>query len=177
MDSPKTILKTIKAAKRILIPFHLRPDGDMVGSALACYHFLKGLGKKVALVSTDPIPNTFLFLPGAKRVKVIDPVELDLSKFNLLLLVDNGDPFRFSKAKRVDLPPQLLLINIDHHDSNREFGDLNYVIPDAASTAEILYDLFKFWKVKMTPNIAHCLLTAIYADTFGFLLGKTSADA
>lgn len=177
MDSPKTILKTIKAANRILIPLHLRPDGDMVGSALACYHFLKGLGKKAVLTSADPVLDDFFFLPGAKRIKDADPTNLDLSKFDLILLIDNGDPFRYSQTARVNLPPQLLLINIDHHDSNREFGDLNYVDRNAASTAEILYDLFKFWKVKITPDIAICLLTAIYADTGGFLHSKTSAGS
>ncbi|GMR19139.1 MAG: bifunctional oligoribonuclease/PAP phosphatase NrnA [Patescibacteria group bacterium] len=177
MDSPKTILKTIKAAQRILIPLHLRPDGDMIGSALACYHFLKSLGKKADLVSADPIPSNFFFLPGAKRIKNTDPANLDLAKFDLIFLADNGSPFRYSRAKRIELPSQTLLINIDHHSGNREFGDLNYVDDKAAASTEILYDLFKFWKVKITPSIASCLLTGIYTDTGGFLHGKTSANS
>lgn len=176
MDSPKTILKTIKASKKILIPLHLRPDGDMVGSALACYHFLKSLDKNPVMVSADTFDKTLYFLPAAKRIKIKDPASLELSKFDLIILLDNGDPFRYSKAGRVDLPPQLLLINIDHHDSNRGFGDLNYVNEDAAAAAEILLDLFKMWKIKITPNIANCLLTAIYADTLGFMSIKTSAE-
>ena len=101
---------------------------------------------------------------------------MDLAKFDLIILLDNGDPFRYSKAGRVDLPPQLLLINIDHHDSNREFGDLNYVNENAAATAEILLDLFQAWKVNITPDMANCLLTAIYTDTIGFMSKKTSAE-
>ncbi|NIT03796.1 hypothetical protein GTO10_02590 [Candidatus Saccharibacteria bacterium] len=174
MDSPKTILKTLKAAKIILIPFHRRPDGDMVGSALAVYHFLKSLGKKSILISADPIPENFLFLPGAKRIKMEDPAELDLSDIDVILLLDNGDPFRFTKNGRVDLPPKLLMVNIDHHDSNRGFGDLNYVVPKAASTTEILFDLFKAWRIPIGDKIATCLLTGIYTDTAGFLLPKTS---
>jgi len=175
MDSPKTILKTIKAGKRFLVPMHLRPDGDMIGSALALSQFLKGLGKKVTLVSTDPLPNDLAFLPGAKQVKREDPANMNLDKFDILLLADNGDSRRYSKNRDLNLPPQLLVINIDHHDSNYGFGDLNYVNPKAASTGEIVYELFKRWRVKITKEIADCLLLAIYTDSGGFLTPKTSA--
>lgn len=177
MDSPRTILRTLRTAKKILIPLHLRPDGDAVGSALACHYLLKSFGKRATLISADPIPENYLFLPGAKRIKIIDPARLDLSNFDLILLVDNGDPSRFSRTGKVDLPPHLLLINIDHHSNNRGFGNLNYVVPHATSTAEILYDLFKFWKVKVTPEIADCLLTGIYTDTSGFLHPTTTAGS
>lgn len=176
MDSPRNILRAVKAAKRILIPLHLRPDGDSIGSALACYHFFRDLGKAVTLVSTDPIPAIFLFLPGAKGIKMIDPNDLPLEHFDLVFLTDNAASTRFSKTGKIDLPPNLILINIDHHQSNPGFGDLNYVVADASSTAEIIYDLFRFWKAPLTPAIANCLLTGIYTDTGGFLYPATSAD-
>ncbi|MDP2735959.1 MAG: bifunctional oligoribonuclease/PAP phosphatase NrnA [bacterium] len=177
MDSPETILKTIKAGKRILIPMHLRPDGDMIGSALALNQFLKSLGKSVTITSVDPLPNDLAFPPGSKQVERRDPANMDLGKFDILLLADNGDSRRYSRSQDLNLPSQLLVINIDHHDSNYGFGDLNYVNQKAASTGEIIYELFKKWRVKITPTIADCLLLAIYTDTGGFLNPKTSADS
>ena len=177
MDSPRNILRTIKASKRILIPLHLRPDGDSVGSALACYHLLKGLGKRATVVSADPVPDIFLFLPGAKRIKVADPAGLDLSQFDLIFLTDNASPARFSRKGEIKLPPKTILVNIDHHESNHGFGNLNYVISSAAATAEVLYDLFKNWKINPTPEIANCLLTGIYTDTGGFLYPLTTSES
>ena len=177
MDSPRNILRTVKAAKNILIPLHLRPDGDSIGSALACYHFFRSLDKKATVVSADPVPEFLLFLPGAKRVKVVDAHDLSLEKFDLIFLTDTGGPDRFSHAGKIEIPSQSILVNIDHHKSNRGYGDLNYVVAGAAATAEILYDLFRFWKVRITPEIADCLLTGIYTDTGGFLYSSTTADS
>lgn len=177
MDSPRNILRAVKAAKNILIPLHLRTDGDSVGSALACYHFFRSLNKKATVVSADPVPEFLLFLPGAKRIKVADPGSLPLEQFDLIFLTDTAGPERFSHTGRVKVPSQVILVNIDHHQSNRGFGDLNYVVANAASTAEIIYDLFRFWKVKITPEIANCLLTGIYTDTGGFLYSPTTAES
>lgn len=177
MDSPRTILKTLKTAKRILIPLHVRPDGDSIGCALASYHFLKGLGKKATVVSADSVPENFFFLASARRIKVIDPAALDLSRFDLLLLVDSPNLSRLTYAKELFLPPQLLTIVVDHHVTNQGFGNLNYVNPQAAATAEVLDDLFKLWKVKITPEIATALLVGIYTDTFSFLSPATTAGS
>ena len=177
MDSPRNILRTVKAAQRILIPLHLRPDGDSIGSALACYHFFQDLNKTVTVVSADPVPDIFLFLPGAKKIKIVDPSTLPLERFDLIFLTDNADSSRFSRDGKIEIPPKVILINVDHHQSNPSFGDLNYVVADASSTAEILYDLFRLWKAPLTPEVANCLLAGIYTDTGGFLYPSTTADS
>ena len=173
MDSPRNILRTIKAAKYILVPLHLRPDGDSVGSVLGCYHFPRGLGKKVVLVSADPIPESFEFLTGVKRVRIGDPAKLDLSRFDLLLFLDHAETGRLSRSETFSLPSRMVVVNIDHHVTNANFGDLNYVDPASPSTAEILFDLLRRWKARITPTIADCLLTGIYTDTGGFLYSST----
>lgn len=177
MTSGKVILRTIKAAKKILIPLHVRPDGDVIGAALALAHFLKNLDKKTTVVSTDPIPEAISFLPGVKKIKIADPLALGLRQFDLLLLVDHAELARFTHAKDFNLPPQLPIVNIDHHLTNRKFGDLNYVDPNAPSTCELLYDLFKLWKVEITPDIAACLLTGVYTDTGGFIYPATTSSS
>jgi len=176
VDSPRKIFQTLKTAKKILIPFHLRPDGDMIGSALAIYHLLKDLGKDITLVSTDPIPEIYFFLPSVKRIKNIDPANLNLSKFDLILILDGEASSHFSK-KQLNFPPQTILVNIDHHTNNHGFCDLNYVTPNAAAATEVIYDLIKYWRTKITPEIATCLLLGIYTDTGSFLYPPTSAKS
>ncbi len=149
----------------------------MVGSALAAYHLLKSLGKEVTLASADPIPEVCLFLPAVKKIKIVDPRELPLEKFDLILLADNGSPSRFSNGGKIEIPSKTILINIDHHKSNRNFGDLNYVVPKATATAEVIYDLARMWKLPINAEIATCLLTGLYTDTGGFLYPSTTADS
>lgn len=149
----------------------------MVGSGLACSHFLRGLGKKVTLVSADPIPETFGFLLGTKQVRIGDPAKLDLSRFDLILFLDHAEAGRLSRKEGFSLPSKTIVINIDHHLTNPNFGNLNYIDSTAPSTAEILFDLLRRWKVKITPAIADCLLTGIYTDTGGFLYSSTTPSS
>ncbi|OGC44352.1 hypothetical protein A2V54_03160 [candidate division WWE3 bacterium RBG_19FT_COMBO_53_11] len=177
MDSPRNILRTLKESKRILIPLHLRPDGDSIGSALASYHLFRNMGKKVVVASADPLPEVLLFLPAAKRIKIVDPENLPLENFDLVFLPDISSPNLISSAGKLNFPAQTILVNVDHHKSNRNYGDLNYVIPKASATAEIIYDLARAWKMPIPPEVADCLLTGIYTDTGGFLYPSTTADS
>ena len=171
MDSPRNILRAIKSAKSILVPLHLRPDGDSVGSALGCYHFLRGIGKKVVLVSADPIPESFGFITGVKRVRIGDPSQIDLSRFDLLLFLDHAEAGRLSRREDFSLPSQMIVVNIDHHNSNDYFGKVNWVELTATSTAEILVSLVESLggnKPLWDTEIATALLTGILSDTQSF---------
>ncbi|PIS12174.1 hypothetical protein COT70_02245 [candidate division WWE3 bacterium CG09_land_8_20_14_0_10_47_33] len=177
MDQPQKILKVLKQAKRILIPLHVNVDGDSVGSALALQLLLETWGKKVNVVSVDPVPANLLFLSRAKKIRKIDPADLDLRKYNLLLITDISNLSRLSRKEGFQLSPEIKTINIDHHPSGAEkLIDLKYVDPNASSTAELLFDLMKQWKVKLTPEIAQCLLTGIITDTGCFQYASTTPE-
>ena len=51
--------------------------------------------------------------------------------------------------------PKPFIINIDHHVTNTQFGDINLVEPKATSTTEILYQLFIDMGIVISPEIAH----------------------
>jgi phosphoesterase RecJ-like protein len=177
MNDSEKIRKALKQAKGVLIPLHINTDGDSVGSALALYHLLKRWDKDAEVVSADPLPKNFLFLPGAKEIKEVDPAELDLSQYDLLAALDSGYLSRFTRSKDLKVPPQLVTINIDHHPNNERFGDLKYVVPEAPAVAEILFDLLKEWQVKIGKKIAQCLLTGILADTNSFQNANTRPES
>jgi phosphoesterase RecJ-like protein len=60
------------------------------------------------------------------------------------------------------------LVNIDHHVTNVEFGDVNLVDPGASSTCEMLLRLLDQLDVPLDEVLATCLLVGIVADTRGF---------
>jgi phosphoesterase RecJ-like protein len=61
------------------------------------------------------------------------------------------------------------LINIDHHKSGRNFAHVNWIDPKAVATAEMVYRLARQAGVKISPDIATCLYTAVLTDTGAFM--------
>ncbi|KKQ71485.1 MAG: MgpA protein, phosphoesterase RecJ domain-containing protein [Candidatus Peregrinibacteria bacterium GW2011_GWC2_39_14] len=59
----KQIIDFIKASNKILVMPSAPVDCDSIGSALSLYVVLKKLGKEVTVVSADPVPNVYEFLP------------------------------------------------------------------------------------------------------------------
>ena len=48
--------------------------------------------------------------------------------------------------------PRRYTINVDHHHDNSRFGDVNLVVADASSTAEVLRDVMRELGVELTPG-------------------------
>jgi phosphoesterase RecJ-like protein len=168
-------LDAIKAANSIAIIPHRSPDGDAIGSALALKLAIRQLDKLVAeTVCIDQPPKNTKFLPEADLFKN----DLDISKYDLLVFVDCGG---FYMSKFHEKIPNLFngsikTLNIDHHGSNEFYATLNIVEPTMASTTHILYHLFQKWGIKITTDIATCLLTGLYFDTGSFRHNNTSTD-
>lgn len=168
------IKQKIIAAKRTLLLAHKNPDGDTLGSSLAFYLYLKGLGKKVDIACYDQAPESASFLPGSQDIIQ----EFNDEDYDLVVSFDSADPKLSGFDKK---HPKLFErtgrhINIDHHKSNLMFGDINLVQTDCASTTQILYYLFKEFKAIFTREISTLLLTGLYTDTGSFMHQNTTPD-
>jgi len=69
------------------------------------------------------------------------------------------------------------LINIDHHATNTRFGTVNWVVDDAGSASELVYELLRAANRPFTPLIASLLYAGIQSDTLGFSLPTTRSSA
>lgn len=167
-------LQAINSAEQVLIITHVNPDGDAVGSSLGLKLGLEALGKSVQLVCHDQIPTPFLFLPSVESFKQ----DFLLGDFDLVIIVDCGDIRRTGFGDRLKdfAAIKNKVINIDHHRKNdlHKIAAINFVDFSASSTSEIIFSLFKALKIKITANIATCLLTGIYSDTGGFRHSNTT---
>ena len=170
MSTLDEILKEIKIAKDIVILTHNNPDGDAIGSSLAVYSALKNAGKNVEVIIPE-LPRLFNFLPGAEDIKKEGSKEsydlaisLDCATLKLL----NGWSNYFDDAK--------FRVVIDHHSTNAMYGDLNYVDLSAPACCQVLYSLFNYYDVEITPEIGTCLMTGIITDTGGFQYSGVSRE-
>ena len=167
------IKEAIQSAKKILIISHVNPDGDALGSTCglysAIYHNLKKRCDICTLTYVSPIYN---FLPNMENAKHSFDTSI---VYDLIITVDVAAIDRISDMKPL-FDRAKMTVNIDHHKTNNNFGDLNYVLPEASSAGEVLFKLFKLWDWKIDLDTAECIYTAILTDTGGFRFDNTSSD-
>jgi len=166
----RRIAEEIRSHDGFLVSSHVNPEGDAIGSILALGLVLKNLGKRVEIFNQDPTPEVLSFLPGAGEIIHRAPENV---LFDVALALDCGDKARlgeeFGKVKKIGKT-----INIDHHVSNRYFGDINLVDPTASSASEILFDLLRYIPVKLDCAVAENIYTGILTDTGSFHYSNTS---
>jgi phosphoesterase RecJ-like protein len=168
-------LDLLKSARRVLVPTHQNVDADGLATPLAFMHALKPRGIEIVPVASDgTIPKSLRFLPGIKHVLRygVD----DLPEFDLICMLDCSDRRRLNGFYADDpgrIEGKYPIVNIDHHVTNDRYGVVNIVVPEAAATAEIVAELFKCWRIKLTRTIAQCLLAGIYGDTLGLRTDST----
>lgn len=169
------VISQIVRAEKILLLTHESPDGDAVGSSLALKIALENLGKKVNSYCCDPVPWLFLFLPGANLIQQ----DFLLGDYDLIIILDCGDLRRtgFSDRIREFSRHKNKIINIDHHPKNdlHKIAKFNLVNYDVSSTSEILYEIICRMRIRITRDIAQCLLCGLYTDTASFKHSNTTS--
>lgn len=164
----KQILEEIKKAKKILLNCHRSPDPDSIGSALAMYSVLKVLDKQVDIVCpTKNIDTSVSYLKNFRKIKSVDFSNLLFDKYDLFITLDSSSWDMVTDNKQVPFP-NIPIITIDHHKTNDNYGKINLVDKDTTSVGEIVYWVFKDWKVKINQDVASAIMVAIIGDTGAF---------
>ena len=163
-----TILEEIKKAEKIVILTHELPDGDAVGSSLATGLALEEMGKNVDIIIPE-YSKSFSFLPKIDKLKKSSDVE----KYDLAIALDCAD-IKILKGYTKYFEKAKTKIVIDHHSSNIMYGDINFVNPVAPACAQVLIGMFSYFGIKMTKDMATCVMTGIITDTGGFSYGATT---
>ena len=162
------IVAECSGAKTIGICGHIKPDGDCIGATLALSLYLKKrLPDAEITVFSDEITPCFDCVEGIKQFNYA----FDKEQPEVFIIVDtvdnrigNGEKY-FKNAKKT--------INIDHHISNAEgCAMVNYVVPDASSASELIYDLMD--KAYMDKEIAEAIYLGIAHDTGIFKYSNTA---
>jgi len=144
--------------KKVSIVTHKNPDADTIGTALGLYEILKNEKKEVEVCNAVGIlPNYLDFLPHFAKIKR----QIDFDK-SLIISCDSGsiDLLGFDLSSRV-------IVNIDHHKSNTNYGTLNIVNEKCASASQVAYEFLKN-DFTITKNTATCFYVAMVTDTQNF---------
>lgn len=157
--------------KSAVVFSHTRPDGDTIGAGLAMFYYLKEQGVQVRLVCDCPIPEKYSFLEGMENFSTT--IDLDAEAF---IAVDSANSFRLGTFREKFLQSNKKTFNIDHHISNDLYAVENLVVDNAASTSEILAQLYKMTNCSCPPLVANYMLMGILTDTGHFAHKNVTAN-
>ena len=161
----------LEGKQNVALGGHVRPDGDCVGSTMGLYLYLK---ENFPQIETDlyleSVPEAYSMIRHTDEVKS----ELPEGKiYDLFICMDCGDLQRLGFSQKLFLEAKQTAC-IDHHVSNEAFADVNYIVPDASSTSELVYNLLDY--DKMSLETAEALYMGIAHDTGIFRYSCTSPE-
>lgn len=163
------ILNAIKQFDTIIIHRHIRPDPDALGSQGALAEIIKMSfpNKQVYVVGEEE--DSLLFLNR------MDQIEDETYEGALVIVCDTANKPRISD-QRYDQGE--MLIKIDHHPNDDQYGDLIWVDTDASATSEMIYEFHLFGKeqgLQLNEKAASLIYAGIVGDTGRFLFSNTTA--
>ena len=169
----RKICASIKKYNNFLITAHTNLEGDALGAELSFYALIRKLGKQGIILNEDGIPYGHDFLPGIKRIRKLDFKSSSI-KFDCLVVLDCADLKRTGDVWKLNKEGKPIL-NIDHHISNRGFGDVHWVDAGASSCSEMVYRIYKQMRLPISKSEAICLYTGMMTDTGSFRYSNTSS--
>lgn len=161
----------LEGKQSVALGGHVRPDGDCVGSTMGLYLYLK---ENFPQIETDlyleSVPEAYSMIRHTDEVKS----ELPEGKiYDLFICMDCGDLQRLGFSQKLFIESKQTAC-IDHHVSNEAFADVNYIVTDASSTSELVYNLLDY--DKMSLETAEALYMGIAHDTGIFRYSCTSPE-
>jgi phosphoesterase RecJ-like protein len=173
-DDLQAVADTLRSHDRFLLVTHENPDGDALGSLLAAKLGLDSLGKdaEMYLYGDAPLPTEYSFMRLDGLLRGSPPEIGD----RVLVALDCANESRLGPDLAL-IEQASLKVDIDHHHDNSRFGDVNLIVADASSTAEVLRDVLREVDVELTPEIAEALYIALVTDTGRFSYTNTTPKA
>lgn len=157
------IAEKLKEFDEYRIIYHIRPDGDCIGSAFALALALKAMGKKCDVAGQDEIPRVHRYMT--------DRVELDRVADPVYITVDTA-----SRQRAGIYSDRHFTFCIDHHHNTFDDVDYTYTETDCGACSEIILKLITELGVPVTKEIADLLYTALVTDTNCFRTTDTNVQ-
>ena len=187
------IASVFQRHSRFLLACHERADGDALGSLLGLGLSLRSLGKSSIMYSPGGVPGTYRFV--AHREEIVGSLEgVSPEEVEVVVCLDCDGLPRAGELSdwlgRQGLPvagcgkerlrraggQRPLIVDIDHHEPERGFGDVRLIAPQAAATAILVHGILVEMEAAISPEVATHLLMGIYLDTGSLRYDNTNEE-
>jgi len=177
---PWSLLAFLNREKQFFIATHINPEADALGSSLALAIALESIGKETMVYDKDPIHEFYKFLPEYDRFINAIPNFRSFAtgepgwggEISNLVLLDCNHPER-AGLENIKFTNSAV---IDHHETEKEFGEIKWIEPQAPATGVMVYYILKELGLTITKDIATNLYSAIAVDTGTFRYSNTNSE-
>ena len=161
MTALDRIVEHIKSGERFLLSSHQRPDGDAIGSAVGMALALRAVGKHAEVV-LDAVPPHFLQpFPAVDEIRVAREVT-ETADASIIMECSSLERTGVAGLDRS------VVLNIDHHVGNTNYGTVNWIDESAAACSELVFTLVEALGAPLTRDVATHLYLALLTDTGSF---------
>lgn len=175
------ITSALSVSNRIVVVPHKGPDGDALGSCLGLYHFLKGKGHEVKVISPNDFPEFLKWLPGSDEVLIyenqVEHCKQLIADAQIVFTLDFNVLSRTGEMTEPLRESEATFIMIDHHPEPSDYANHTYSDSTMSSTCQMVFKFLQKLRAlnNITPEIATCLYTGIMTDTGSFSYRSTSS--
>nr|WP_035053833.1 bifunctional oligoribonuclease/PAP phosphatase NrnA [Carnobacterium pleistocenium] len=162
------IFEAIKESETVIIHRHKNPDPDALGSQGGLAEILKAsFPTKKVLKAGGPVGDL-------NYLTEMDDVPDEAYQEALVIVTDTANTPRISDER---YSQGKILIKMDHHPNDDDYGDITVVNTKASSSSEIIADFCFHYKNEliMTTKAAELLYAGIVGDTGRFLYPATTS--
>ncbi len=165
-NSVREVADFLRTLERVAVTTHVGADGDAIGASAALLRLMRSLGAEAVFCHAEPVPEYLRWLLPDDALQEI-PIGHDL------LVVDT------SRADRagVPIPEAGARLNLDHHEDNPFYAELNLVDARAAASAEVVSRLYGELGVAYDREAAQAIYVGVKTDTGGFNFRNISPAA
>src|SRR2546421_2791539 len=170
------VAAVLAPGRRVALTTHVNADGGGVGSEAALCHLLTARGLRTTIANPTPIPERFHFLVpnGADHS---ERAAREIESADVVVVLDISDVSRLGDLARA-ITHSHTVACIDHHVSGGSLpGGPRLVAPDAAATAELVFDFANALEWPLSPDAARALYVGILTDTGAFRVANTTPRA
>ena len=183
MQDIDAIGRLLAEPQTVLITTHQNPDADAMGSSLALAGYLRKKGHRVTVVTPTEYPQNLHWMAGNDSVIAFD----EKQRVAVSQLIDEASAIfclDFSAIDRIkELAPMVRQararkVLIDHHLEPESFADLALWSPEAAATAELIFQLITELGDRdlIDVPIAECIYAGLMTDTGSFRHSNTTGN-
>ncbi len=165
-NSTPEVAEFLKTLERVAVTTHVGADGDAIGASAALVRLMRSMGAAAIFCHAEEVPNYLRWL-------LPDEVFRELPEGHDLLVVDTSR----SDRTGVPVPEAGVRLNLDHHEDNPLYAEVNLVNSRAAASAEIVADLYAELEVPLDKAAAEALYAGIRTDTGDFRFRNISPRA
>src|SRR2546425_8843146 len=156
----EAVAAVLAPGRRVVLTTHVNADGDGVGSEVALWHLLTARRLRAAIATPTPMPERFHFLlpAGADHS---ERATREIESADVVVVLDISDVSRLGDLARA-ITQSHAVACIDHHLSG---GTLprgpRLVAPEAAATAELVFDFASALQWPLPPEAAPALVVGL----------------